>query len=290
MVGEGRLAHRSSLSAGSSTAALTVPLLLFFAVFFATPLIVLLGMSFANAPGSGAYGIAQYIRFFSSDLSLGILWATIRLGVEVTIVCLVLGLPLSLAYCRAGNVVKSVILFVIVMPLITSVVVRTFAWIIILGRQGIINESLLALGIIGAPLTLLYSEGGLVATLAQVQLPLMVLPLIACLKRLDPALYESSSSLGANAWRTFWKLTVPLAMPGIIGGSILCFAAALTAFVAQSLIGGGRKLYMPMYIFQQAVALNDWPYAAAASVILLGTVLICTVVFNRLGRLVHARY
>ena len=167
----------------------------------------------------------------------------------------------------------------------TSVVVRTFAWIVILGRQGIVNAALDGLGWIDAPLKLLYTRGGLVVALANVQLPLMVLPLITALQRIDPNLADASASLGAGAWRTFHKVTVPLSLPGVVAGCLLTFAASITAFISQSLIGGGQMLFMPMYLYQQASALSNYPFAAAIGLTFLVAVLLCVSAFNALGRM-----
>jgi putative spermidine/putrescine transport system permease protein len=167
--------------------------------------------------------------------------------------------------------------------------VRTFAWVVILGRQGIVNTALLDLGWIEGPLKLLYTRGGLVVALANVQLPLMVLPLITALQKLDPNLEQASAALGASAWRTFGLITLPLSLPGIVAGCLLTFAASVTAFISQSLIGGGQMLFMPMYIYQQASSLQNWPFAAALSLVFLVAVLGCVSVLNLLGRASRAQ-
>ena len=164
-------------------------------------------------------------------------------------------------------------------------VVRTFAWIVILGRQGIVNTVLLDLGVIDSPLRLLYTEGGVVVALAQVQMPLMVLPLITALTRIDPNLADASSVLGAGYWRTFFRITLPLALPGIVAGCLPTYAAALSAFITQTLIGGGQMLFMPMYLYQQASTLQNWPFAAAISFIFLVAVLGVITIINAVGRL-----
>jgi len=164
--------------------------------------------------------------------------------------------------------------------------VRTFAWIVILGRLGIVNSTLMALGLIDTPLRLLYSEGGLVFALAQVHMPLMVLPLITALSRIDPSLADASAALGAGAWRTFLRITVPLTLAGIFAGCLLTYCMSLTAFITQSLIGGGQMTLMPAYIYQQAGSLQNWPFGAAISIVFLVAVLAAVTVFNLLGRLV----
>ena len=138
----------------------------------------------------------------------------------------------------------------------------------ILGRQGIINSTLLSIGAIDAPIRLLYTQVGVVLALAQVQMPLMTLPLITSLGRIDMNLEDASCSLGAGSWRTFWKVVLPLSLPGVIAGCTLTYAAAITAFITQSLIGGGQMLFMPMYLYQQASTLQNWPFASAISICL----------------------
>jgi putative spermidine/putrescine transport system permease protein len=202
----------------------------------------------------------------------------------VTAVCLVLGYPLAWLYVRAPGWLQTMLTLVTLLPLLTSVVVRTFAWIVILGRQGIVNETLLALGLIDTPLRLLYTQAGVVVALAQVQMPLMALPLITALSRVDPNLADASAALGAGHWRTFFKVTLPLTLPGIVAGCLLTYAAAITAFITQTLVGGGQMLFMPMYLYQQSSTLQNWPFAGAISIIFLVAVLAVVTVFNLLGR------
>ncbi len=264
---------------------LAAPLAGFFVLFFIAPLLILFYVSLQTDTGTS---LAQYARFLLDPFSLGVLGRTLWLGVEVTALCLLLGFPLAWAYVRGPRWLQPVLILVVLLPLLTSVVVRTFAWIVILGRQGIVNSALVSLGLIDTPLRLLYTEGGVIVALAQVQMPLMVLPLITALSRIDPNMDDASAALGAGAWRGFWRITVPLSLPGIIAGCMLTYAAAITAFITQSLVGGGQMLFMPMYIYQQATALQNWPFAAAISIVFLAAVLAVVSVFNALGRLSRA--
>lgn len=261
------------------------PLGAFFAVFFVAPLAVLAILSLQVDPKGTAYGLNQYANFLGDRFSLGVLGSTLLLGVKVTALCLVFGYPVAWLHARSGPLGRGVIMLIVLLPLLTSVVVRTFAWIVILGRQGIVNSALLSMGVIDTPLRLLYTDVGVVTALAQVQMPLMVLPLSTALGRIDPNLSDASSALGAGAWRTFVKVTLPLSLPGIIAGCMLTYAAAITAFITQSLIGGGQMVFMPMYIYQQASTLQNWPFAAAISIIFLVAVLAVVTLFNTLGRL-----
>ena len=264
---------------------LALPLAAFFVVFFLAPLAILLFVSLYTDTSMSAMGLAQYAKFLLDPFSLGVLAHTLWIGVEVTALCLLFGFPLAWAYVHSPRWAQAPLMLVILLPLLTSVVVRTFAWIVILGRQGIVNTALLEVGLISSPLRLLYTEGGMVVALAQVQMPLMVLPLITALSRLDPNLLDASAALGAGHWRTFYKIILPLTLPGIIAGCLLTYAGAITAFITQTLVGGGQMLFMPMYIYQQSSTLNNWPFAAAISIIFLLAVLAAVSVFNVLGRL-----
>jgi putative spermidine/putrescine transport system permease protein len=163
------------------------------------------------------------------------------------------------------------------LPLLTSTVVRTFAWIVILGREGIVNSTMLAFGLWESPVRLLYTWNGLVVALTQIQLPLMALPVINSLLRLDGNLMRAAEGLGAGRFRVFFTVILPLTLPGAIAGWLLVFAAAATAFITQTLVGGGRIILMPSYIYQQAVGVQDWPFSAALSLIF--TVAVIGIVF-----------
>jgi putative spermidine/putrescine transport system permease protein len=262
-----------------------LPLAVFFALFFIAPLALLIWTSFqTDRQMTGGLGLTQYAAFFGDSLNLEVLRDTLLVGVKATLLCLLAGYPLAWVCTRASARWQSLLIFLVVLPIVTSVVVRTFAWIVILGRRGLVNEAVVALGLSSEPLHLLFSETGVVIVLAQVQMPLMVLPLITALQRIDPNLTSASSALGAGAWRTFFRITLPLSLPGIIAGTILTYAACVTAFVTQSLIGGSRLQYMPMLIYQQAMDLQNWPFAAAVSVVFMASVLLIMGVLVALSR------
>jgi len=260
--------------------ALALPLTVYFILFFAAPLAVLVGVSFFAEPALRTMSAVQYGRFLGDRLHLSILVDTLLLGAKATAGCLVLGYPLAWVAARARPRVRALLTFVVILPLLTSVVVRTFAWIVILGRQGILNKTLLALGLVDEPQRLLFSEPGVLLVLTQVQLPLMVLPLLATFERMDPNLADASAALGAGPWRTFWKVIAPLSMPGVVAGAILVYAACVTAFVTQTLIGGARLVYVPLFMYQQATGAQDWPFAAAVSIVFMVAVLFVVFLLN----------
>lgn len=264
---------------------LAAPLAVFMVLFFAAPLLMLLFISGYADNGMTQWGSLQAWAKMFDAFGLGVLGDTLWLGVQTTILTLVLGYALAWTFVRLPPQLQPIVIFIVMLPLLTSVVVRTFAWIVILGRQGIVNSVLQSLNWIEEPLKLLYTRPGLVVALANVQLPLMVLPLITALQRIDPNLADASASLGAGAWRTFRRVTVPLSLPGVVAGCLLTFAATITAFISQSLIGGGQMLFMPMYLYQQSSSLSNYPFAAAIGLTFLVAVLLCVSAFNALGRL-----
>jgi putative spermidine/putrescine transport system permease protein len=263
---------------------LLLPLAALFAAFFVAPLFVLLVLSLHGDIAMTSWTAANYVQFFTDRFSYSILVDTLLLGLKATVVCLLFGYPIAWIAARSSARWQSILLFLVILPILTSVVVRTFSWIVILGRQGVLNQIILGLGLSREPLRLLYTEIGVVMVLAQVQMPLMVLPILTVLSKIDPNLADASLVLGAGEWRTLWRVTLPLSLPGIIAGCILTYSASITAFVTQSLIGGARLIYMPLAIYQQAVGANNWPYAAALSIIFMIAVMAVVAVLNAIGR------
>jgi putative spermidine/putrescine transport system permease protein len=263
---------------------LVLPLALFFALFVFAPLALLGAVSFYNDPTLTTPGVAQYVKFVTDGFNMAVLGQTLWLGLLATVVALVIGYPLAYIYMVAPAALQRVLMLVIVLPLLTSAVVRTFAWVVILGRQGIVNTALTALGLVDTPVRLLYTPWAVVVALAQIQLPLMVLPVITALGNIDPNLRHASHALGAGRWRTFVEVTLPLSAPGLLAGCLLVYAGSVSAFVTQTLVGGGQLMLMPQYMYQQAIQANNYPFAAAVAMILLVAVLAIVVIVNLVTR------
>src|SRR6516164_6836963 len=276
------VARRAAMT--SSRTPLMLRLSAMFVAFFVAPLIVLLALSLNADTATATWTAANYVKFFTDRFNYSILWDTLFLGVKATLVCLAFGYPIAWICARASARWQSVLVFLVILPILTSVVVRTFAWIVILGRQGVLNQAELAVGLAHEPLRLLYTEPGVIMVLAQVQMPLMVLPILTVLTKIDPNLADASRVLGAGEWRTLWRVTLPLSLPGVIAGCILTYSACVTAFVTQTLIGGARLIYMPLHIYQQAIGANNWPFASAISVIFMVAVLAAVALLSLIGR------
>jgi putative spermidine/putrescine transport system permease protein len=263
---------------------LVLPLAALFVACFVAPLCVLVILSLHGEAAMRTWTLANYAKFFTDPFNYSILWDTLLLGVKATLLCLVFAYPIAWICARSGPRLQSAIVFLVILPILTSVVVRTFSWIVILGRQGIINQIALSLGLVNEPIRLLYTETGVVMVLAQVQMPLMVLPILTVLLKIDPNLADASRVLGAGEWRTLCRVTIPLSLPGVIAGCILTYTACITAFVTQTLIGGARLIYMPLHIYQQAIGANNWPFAAAISVVFMVAVLLIVAVLSAAAR------
>lgn len=263
---------------------LMLPLALAFLAFFTAPLLILAVVSLYDDDKLTVMGLAMWAKFLGDPFYWKVTRDTMLLGLYTVIATIVIGYPLALVYMTARPAIQRILLFVIIMPLLLSVVVRTFAWIVILGREGVVNQTLLWLGLTSAPLRLLQTELGLVISLTQIEMPLMLLPLISVMGRIDPQLRDASLALGASRWRTLFKVILPLSLPGLIAGCLMVFASSTTAFISQSIIGGSRLVYLPLLIWQQSLVVYNWPLASVAAFTLLVSVTAGVAALSIIGR------
>ncbi|SDZ90828.1 ABC transporter permease [Rubrimonas cliftonensis] len=267
---------------------LVAPLGLIFVGFFLAPLALLVWTSMHADAEMTRLGPESWMRFLGDPFYLKVAADTLLLGLKTVALTLVLGVAIGLIFLEASPAQRTALLFIIILPLLLSVVVRTFAWIVILGSEGVVSNAALALGLTSAPFSLLQTELGLIISLAQIELPLMLLPLLSVMGRIDPNLLDASRALGASRWRTLWRVILPLSAPGLTAGCLLVFASSTAAFISQSVIGGGRLIYMPLVIWQQSIVVYNWPFAAVVSLCLLISVLGVIGVIHWLGRRVRA--
>ncbi|KGD74871.1 polyamine ABC transporter [Tatumella morbirosei] len=262
-----------------------VPMLILSVVFFAVPLAVMTGFSFIKP---GGVTLQHYAHFFEDPFNFRVMVNTARLGLETVIGTTLLGIPVAMLYWHSRRTLRQIIIFLTLVPMLTSNVVRTFAWIVILGRQGPISDFLMSLGITGMPVSLMFTETGLVMAMCQIDLPLILLPLIAILTRTPYSLTEAAQVSGAGPWRIFATVMLPLMVPGLLAGWILVFASTSSSFVTQAVIGGARNVYVPQLIYREVGTLFDWPLASAIAVVLLlstGCLLVALTMISRHRRL-----
>jgi putative spermidine/putrescine transport system permease protein len=251
---------------------LLLPSAILYACVFALPLGVLLSDSVRPpaAPGQAvAPSLADYQAFWTDGVPFSIFLSTVWISVLVTAACVVLGYPLALFMRRAGPRLRIVVLALVVSPLLTSVIVRNVAWLLVLGNEGLINTTLRALGIIDQPLPLLYNTFGVVVGVTHVYLSFVVLPLFASLLAIDPSLEENAASLGASPWRIFAHVTLPLSLPGLVAGMTLVFILSMGIYLTPVIMGGSFVTTLAMTITDLVRNQYDWSRAAAFSVMLL---------------------
>lgn len=262
---------------------LLAPGTLFLLVFFFVPTVIMLAYSFMPR---GMYGgvehgftLEAYRRFFV-PIYLTILVRTFLVSVLCTAICLALGYPVAYVIARSGKW-KNLLLFLVVLPFWTSFLVRTFAMIFLLRDSGLVNALLLRLGLIGEPLTLLYTPFAVMAGLVYGFLPFMILPIYASLEKLDLSLLEAAEVLGARPAARFRQVTLPLSMPGVVAGSLLVFIPALGSFITSDLLGGAKQLMLGNLVQNQFTGARNWPFGSAASFIVMLLVLAAVMVYLR---------
>ena len=262
------------------------PALLLFALFFLLPLGVLGVMAFLSGNPVNApvvhLTLSHFERFFGDDLYPEALWATLRIGFLTTLAALLLGYPLAHLMARAhSRIGHALLLMAVIAPMLTGIVVRTFAWMTLLQDRGVINTTLVALGVTERPLKLMYNEFGTVVALTHIYVPFMVLTLAGVIGRVDERLEDAARSLGATRWQAFREVTLPLSLPGILAGSLLVFALSISAYVTPFLLGGTDVLTLPMLIYQQVSSSFNPNFAGALGVILLAASLALVIAYNK---------
>jgi putative spermidine/putrescine transport system permease protein len=257
-------------------------------VFLILPYLNIVVMSFRAAAQSKPYGVGfsaeNYVRFFSDSYYIGALAQTLWLGVVTTIVCLVLGFPVALQIARSGARWRGLLYGMALSPLLVGIVVRSYGWTILLGNNGVINRSLRDLGLIHAPLALMYNSFGVVVALVHVFLPFMVLPILGALQLVDPALENAARSLGATPMTVFRRIVLPLALPGVQSGVILVFTLAVSAYVTPVLVGGMRVKTMAMIVVDTLLDQFQWPLGSALALVLSLTTAAAVLIFAGLTR------
>lgn len=267
---------------------LVAPNFIWLLLFMAGALLLLAMMSFRGYEPGGrgiveTWELTHYVAFLGDPFFLGILWRSLVISGQVTLVCLVLGFPLAYWLSQLRGMPRAILYLAVLVPLLTSAVVRTFGWMVLLSNNGFLNKSLMGLGILSSPLPLMYNQLGIVVALAEVLLPFMVLALDAALLNIDKQLYDAARNLGAGAVRIFLEITLPLSMPGVVSGAVLVFTLAISAYVTPALIGGPRVPVMSTTIYQQGIALLNWPFGAAIAFILLVTLIALLAMVFRLA-------
>jgi putative spermidine/putrescine transport system permease protein len=232
----------------------------------------------------------HYQRLVDDSYYLEVIWTTIRIGLWTTLIALVIGYPLAHWMARIkSRTGHALLLMAVLAPMLTGIVVRTFAWMTLLSDKGVINQILLSLGLINKPLQLMYNEAGIVVGLVHIYVPFMVLTLTGVIGRIDERLEQAAENLGASPLRAFVEVTLPLSLPGILAGSLLVFALAISAYVTPILLGGFQIMTLPILIYQQISANFNIGFAAALGMVLLFISFSLVVAYNHMLGLVSGQ-
>ncbi len=242
---------------------LVSPLLLFMLVFYALPVLAMLLRSVAEP----AWSLANYAALAGDTVFQHVFWTTLRTAIAVTCGCLLLGYPVALALARPGRT-AAIALIIVLLPFWTSILVRSYAWMVLLGRRGVLNEALLTAGIIDHPIRILNTSIAVHIAMIHILSPYMILPIANVLRQIDPSLPRAALGLGATPFRVFREIILPLSLPGVAAGVLLVFVLSLGFYITPALVGGPRDMTVAMLIAQQVDQLN-WPYAACLSTALL---------------------
>ena len=250
---------------------LVLPVFLALCIFVLVPCANLLIQSLSPASETAAWpDPVNFTALLDSKIGQQALERTIRVSVIVSLICIAAGYPVALFVARMGARARAALLAIVIFPFLVSAVVRAFGWTVILGHSGLVNKGLMRLGVTDEPLTLVQNEIGIIIGEAHLLLPYMILSLLAVLQRIDPNLKDAAQSLGATPAGVFWRVVVPMTLPGLLTGTLLVFSLAMTAFATPFLLGGGRTPILTTLLYQYAFSLYDWTKAATVGVVLLG--------------------
>ena len=259
----------------------------------AAPLVLLLGWSFFLPIGrllltsvtEPSLSLDHYRRLLTEPLYAEVIWRTRWIAFSCTVLALLLGYPIAALMARPSRRMARLAIVCVTIPLWTSVLIRSYAWIMLLQRKGVINGLLLDIDPSAKPLTLLYTTGAVLMAMTHVLLPFMILPIASALRSVPPDLPRAALNLGAGPGRTCFAGALPLSLPGVFAGCLLVFVMALGFYVTPALVGGPQTLMIATLIAEQATTLLDWPFAGAISCVLLVLSLGLTILFKRLLRL-----
>ncbi|WP_282060356.1 ABC transporter permease [Roseobacter litoralis] len=265
-----------------------VPAIIVLMVVAVVPFVILLSLGFSNIEVARGAIVSQTLSFshLTNALTDPLYWITFQrslvLAINTTLLCLLLGYPVAYLFLIGGKWTRRLILILTIAPLLTSGIVRTYAWLVILGGRGVVNSTLMSLGLIDQPLRIMNTHWAVLIGMVQIHLPVMILPLIAVMSRHEGGLMEASANLGASRLGTLRTVILPLSAPGIGTGAALVFTLSYTTFVVPQLLGGGNYLNAATMIYEQVVFSLEWSKGSVSSLILMATCLIVLVIIAML--------
>jgi putative spermidine/putrescine transport system permease protein len=259
---------------------LLVPIALLLGGFFLYPVVRLLGLSLFDA--SGQFTLLQYSRLFGTSVYFSVLWTTLQIAFWTTIVSLIAGYPVAYAIARADGKSRARLMLWVLLPFWTSFLIRTFAWIVLLGRTGVVNDTLLRLGLTATPLDLIYNMAGVLVGMVHALMPLAILTLVPVMEKINGDLERAASIMGARGGATFWRIYFPLSFPGVAAAGLLVFISALGFFITPALLGSPKQTMIGQLIIQQILEMMNWSFAGAISALLIIATVVIFLIYDRL--------
>lgn len=250
---------------------LFIPCVVLLSYFMIYPLLGTIIPTFTNTSG-GLF--SAYLDFFKDEYMMGIFFRTLKISLLSSIICMFIGVPVAYYISRTSKKLRGLFIALTVFPILTNSVVRSFAWMSILGKNGVINNLLMKFNLITEPLSLLYTEGAIIIGTVYIFLPLMIISLVGVMENVENDLLEAAESLGANKVKAFFKVIFPLSLPGLIVGTVLVFTGSLTAYTTPQLLGGNKNTVLATLIYQKTMTLGDWQGAAVVATIMIVVTLI----------------
>jgi ABC-type spermidine/putrescine transport system permease subunit I len=284
--------HVASRAPRDRTLLLMVPAWAMLIVMFLVPLTLFFVRTFMEFDGTTAEFIGQAQDLLFSQPYLTALGTTNWIALIVTVTVLLIGYPIAYYLTTAKGIGVRIVVLSIVLPYFTSIIVRTFSWMVLLGEHGLVNEALLAAGLIGHPLPLMYNRLGVLIGMSYVLLPYMVLTLYAAMRAIDPSLMRAASSLGATGFYAFWRVYFPLSLHGVVSGGLIVYILSIGFFITPALMGGQHDIMIAMLIDRALEVAVDWPSAALMSLTLLVVTMVLYAIYYRITdirRLIGAR-
>ena len=282
-------------SASAQGTLLVLPAFGWMLVFLVLPILLILILSFAwrgqYGPVDWGTSLSEFLDRLSFDsyvrladpLYVEVLWTSFRMAALTTAICILVGYPVAYFLARSQGRLRSLLLFLLLVPFWTNFLIRIYAWMILLRTQGLLNRALVGIGLLSEPVTVMYTPTAVMIALVYEFLPFMVLPLFTSLEKIDGHLLEAASDLYARPARTFWRVTLPLSLPGVIAGTILVFVPTMGMFVVPDLMGGARTALVGNLVRQQFLSSRDWPFGSAASMVLMLLTLVATLIYTRVS-------
>ncbi|AOZ92716.1 ABC transporter permease [Paenibacillus crassostreae] len=263
---------------------LLTPVLVWLGLFLIVPMLIVVAMSFMQRDTLGnvvfSFSWEGYKTFWDS-LYIGIYWDTIVLSVSTALICLIVSYPLAYYIAGSSPRIQKWGLILITIPFWINFLIRTYAWVLLLRTQGVVNNILMHWGWIDEPLQMLYTKGAVLLGMVYNFIPFMVLPLYVAIEQIDRRLLDAASDLGASRWKAFWHITLPQSKAGIITGSVLVFVSTAGMFVVTDILGGSKSSMISNIIQSQFLGARNWPFGSALSVIFVLTSLVLIVLFNQ---------